>query len=218
MENMLKGQIQNDNETENRSEVIGATSPRVNDWFIIKATLKCPDDDMQPEKILGWASWLYEKGSNWTTSQISTGDGHCPTENRRLMEFGRGLGTFTRTHQNRIYTDWYQQSQKRSLGGNSTTRGFLSLRSCFVLPECQRHGIGSALVRYGCERADRLILDTLVTSTPMAKPLYETAGNFKILEHLEVDLKDWLLYNDRVLHGASKYRFWFMVRTFRAVN
>jgi GNAT superfamily N-acetyltransferase len=193
--------------------------------LIVKATLASSGDDEQPGAIVGWASWLHEDPSGRETDRTvvpaSLGPGENAAENQgKLMEFNQGLGTFIRGRQKQIYTNWWK---KRILerDASSTTSGFLSLRSCFVLPEFQRHGVGSALVRYGCERADRLMLDCLVTSTPAAKRLYQNVGEFEILEWLDVDLTEWgatewgAAGNENEGQDANSYRVWFLYRTFR---
>ena len=221
---MLESQVPSEDDPGSslRSNRTRLDASHVNDWFIVKATWDSSDKGKEPGLIVGWASWLHENPN----AQEKTGDQASvdPVENtredeRKLLQFHHGLGAFSRQRQSRVYADWY--SRRPRVEGHSSAPGFLSLRACFVLPEYQRRGIGSALVRYGCERADRLILDSLVTSTPSARQLYATAGDFEILDNLDVDLRDWVVRKeDGMKHfgssGAdpanSMYRFCFMAR------
>jgi len=227
VENMLKGQVRIEDSSGKAQASIetGVSSSHVGDWFIVKATLEGSNDSSQNGEIIGWASWLHENPniSQETATQLSTDKGQVDQGGKRkLIEFEQGLGAFVRRHQTRLYADWYQKRLYESEAPDSS--GFLSLRSCFILPGFQRHGIGSALVRYGCERADRLKLDTLVTSTPTAKTLYETAGDFEAFDCLEVGLTDWGNGDKGESQTAgfqqitSNYRFWFMARACRRLT
>ena len=203
----------------------GVSSSHVGDWLIVKATLESSNNFSQSGEIIGWASWLHENPNinQEIATHLSANKGQADQDSeRKLLEFEQGLGAFVRRHQTRLYADWYGKRLYKS--GAPNLSGFLSLRACFILPGFQRHGIGSALVRYGCERADRLKLDTLVTSTPVAKPLYETTGDFEAFDCLEVDLKEWGIDIEcenqlaRSQKTASNYRFWFMARTFQRLK
>jgi GNAT superfamily N-acetyltransferase len=227
VESMLTGQlpVEGDAETLEESIRTRVNSSHVNDWFIIKATLSSPNDDGHPDRIVGWASWLHENPNerDGTTIPCSNDKGEDALgDKRKLVAFDQGLGTFVRRRQNQIYAGWWEQ--RLGERAPSSASGFLSLRSCFVLPQFQGRGVGGALLRYGCERADRLMLDSLVTSTPSARRLYEASGNFEVVDHLEVDLEEWDLRNEGGMQssgsgGAARiYQFWFMARIFRRLT
>jgi hypothetical protein len=181
-------------------------------WFIVKASLIDSSDNNDSEKIIGWASWLHEgsrSGTGPATQMPGRDQGSVRQDNQKLLQFDHGLGAFVRRHQARIYAEW---CSKRSEEGSE----YLSLRACFILPEFQRYGVGGALVRYGCERADLLQLDTLVTSTEVAKSLYESVGRFEVFGRLEVNLNE---FDDKIeqadaqsQESARNYRFWFLAR------
>jgi ribosomal protein S18 acetylase RimI-like enzyme len=54
-----------------------------------------------------------------------------------------------------------------------------------VDPACQRQGIGSLLVRYGLEEAQKSGEKVFLISAPSGKPLYLSLG-FRELEEIEV--------------------------------
>lgn len=207
IEEMLERQVLAKEESE-KSEF---SSSSVNQWFIVKASLIDLRDDSDTEKIIGWASWLHEPSildNGPTTSVLMSEDRDVKENNQKLLHFQHGLGAFVRQHQARLYAEWRRRRSEEA--------SYLSLRACFVLPEFQRHGIGGALIRYGCERADLLGLDTLVTSTQAAKSLYESVGGFKVFEHLDVNLNAFdEKLNLEDLEGQENtrpYRFWFLRR------
>jgi hypothetical protein len=222
IEHMLEGQVHIGDDSKNSEPLIRSalSSSNVNDWFIVKATMKSSDNDNKPEKIIGWASWLHENPSPSEEGKIQLSvdkQQDVREDNRKLLQFNQGLGALVRQHQSHLYEEWSRKRWGEREG--SATNGLLSLRSCFILPEFQRHGVGTALVRYGCERADALMLDTLVTSTQMAKPLYELAGNFEAFDYLEVDLNKFdckrEIQSNRSQETPRYYRFWFMARLYQ---
>ena len=211
----------------------GAVSSRVNDWFFVKATLKVSNsDEDESEPIIGWASWLHEDpGEGEPDGKAMLQQPHQAEKavqaNRKLMEFNQGLGTFVRGRQRQVYKNWWKKRvlERDHVSSSDMVRapGFFSLRSCFVLPEFQGRGIGGALVRLGCGRADQLMMDCLVTSTPSAKGLYASVGGFEVLEWLDVDLGEWEMKDEEDVSrnsagseaAPSIYQFWFMARTCR---
>ena len=219
IEHMLEGQVRNGDDSEISEPLINSasSSSNVNDWFIVKATMKGSDNDSQPERIIGWASWLHENpspGEEEIIQPSANKQQDVRDDSRKLLQFTQGLGAVVRQHQSHLYEEWSRKRLGEREG--SSNNGLLSLRSCFILPEFQRHGVGTALVRYGCERADTLMLNTLVTSTQMAKPLYESAGNFEAFDYLEVDLNKFdykpEIQSNRSQETPRYYRFWFMAR------
>lgn len=214
IEDMLERQVP----SADPSTQLQLESSGINGWFIVKATLNNPnpDHDDQPATIIGWASWRHESpnsGKGTSPRTLTDGERDPKGDDRKLLQFHQGLGASVRQHQSRNYAEWCRKHfDERGLAEN----GYLSLRACFVLPEFQHQGVGGALVRYGCERADSLMLDTLVTSTQVAKSLYESVGKFEAFAFLEVDLND---FDDKLQgQGANfqvtprHYRFWFLAR------
>jgi len=218
IEQMLEGQVRDGDEHRGPETMLESkfAPSRLNDWFIVKATLKTPAKHDPSGKIIGWASWLHENPSPAEESRIhsSTTKQHDESDDRKLLRFNQGLGAFVREHQSDIYRDWCRSRQEEN--NSSSVGGVLSLRSCFVLPEYQRQGVGTALLCYGCERADALMLDTLVTATEVAKPLYESAGKFEAFGHLKLDLNKFdpiSRDDDHISREAPRYYiFWFMAR------
>ena len=59
-----------------------------------------------------------------------------------------------------------------------------------VDPKHQRKGVGSALLKWGADRADELGVFTWVHSSEMAWKAYEKAG-FEVQGTLDLDLDEW---------------------------
>jgi hypothetical protein len=57
---------------------------------------------------------------------------------------------------------------------------------CFVDSEERRRGAGGELMRWGCELADKLGMESFVESTESGVPLYESAG-FVVVDHFYLD-------------------------------
>lgn len=204
VEEMLRGQIVSDGDF--RLDGGGGTESHVGKWVVVKAVVEGPDDggeSGQEEKIVGWASWLHEDPASATEEtpreDQSNHTSHDSLQNdaRNLMAFPTGLGAYVRRNQTHMYKSWHQQ---HLLNENeaSDSNGFLSFRACFVLSSFQHLGIGKALVKYGCERADRLLLNILVTATPSGKELYERVGGFVVFGDLRVDLDRRSWGDDRI--------------------
>ncbi len=231
---MLRGQICDDGKRGN------ASPSDVNSWFILKATAFGSNAADEQGKIIGWASWLHEVpgGSDETaTATPQTQDNErVPQEKdkRSLMSMPHGLGALYRVHQARHYETWYQQHlpQTSPHEPSTTPQGLLSLRACFVLPAFQRLGVGGALVREGCARADRLGLNTLVSSTEVGRRLYEREGDFEAFGDVKFALREFRgrkngkgdgngkgqKESEEEVEGERWYRFWFMARIFRPVG
>ncbi|KAH6709127.1 acyl-CoA N-acyltransferase [Leptodontidium sp. MPI-SDFR-AT-0119] len=79
-------------------------------------------------------------------------------------------------------------------------------------PKYQRRGIGTALLQWGHERADREGVPCFLIASPAGHPLYVHVGWKVIGEPMEVDLKDWAEYASGGDMGWGTYRFYYMLR------
>ncbi|KAJ9615134.1 hypothetical protein H2200_001208 [Cladophialophora chaetospira] len=242
VEEMLRGQIPEAEQEDGSSEGAGGgrgeeSESRVGEWVVIKAVIP-NDEGGGDEKIVGWASWLHEDPASTpedSPSDPSSEDNEDKPEPGKdvgkVMTFPTGLGAYVRANQTRLYRSWHQQHRPPHTSNTpSNQQGCLSLRACFVLSSFRRLGIGRALVEYGCELADRLMLNTLVTATPVGKGLYERVGGFVVFEVVSVDLErgDWGKEGGKEREGGMDirdgedweekgrwYRFWFLARQYR---
>lgn len=86
-----------------------------------------------------------------------------------------------------------------------------------VDPAYQGHGIGSALIRWGTQQADRLGVFCMVHSSEAGWPTFQRRG-FEVAEHLTFDLDEWAPRPPREgeLNGElgkwGEYTFRYMVR------
>ncbi|EME42746.1 hypothetical protein DOTSEDRAFT_133105 [Dothistroma septosporum NZE10] len=85
-------------------------------------------------------------------------------------------------------------------------RPYMELKLLAVLPEHQRLGVGTLLLRRGLETAHEARLPVFVISALQGKGLYEHFG-FKHVEVLPLDARDY--------GGHSEGRHWSMLRPAR---
>jgi GNAT superfamily N-acetyltransferase len=83
-----------------------------------------------------------------------------------------------------------------------------------VHPTHQGRGVGTALVRWACDKADADGVTVWVHASEAAHPILSRAG-FEVVETLTLDLDEWAT-KDRVVDRAKqpwgKYMFRYMVR------
>lgn len=124
-----------------------------------------PSSASSPGRILGWVRWVRKPTP--TPRVTITADGYPPTGNRDLARrfFQANVNATTRIVDGRAH--W-----------------FLSL--IVVRREAQRRGVGSAMMRYGLDRADEEGWLTYLNSSVEGKPLYEAFG-FRTVEKTEFE-------------------------------
>ncbi|KAH7091415.1 hypothetical protein FB567DRAFT_518601 [Paraphoma chrysanthemicola] len=77
--------------------------------------------------------------------------------------------------------------QKRiSLG----TKPYFALDTLVTLPQHERRGAGSMLVRWGCEKADQAGVVAYLEASPVGAPMYARHG-FERVTQFELDLRRW---------------------------
>ncbi|KAK0119291.1 hypothetical protein ONS95_008138 [Cadophora gregata] len=78
-------------------------------------------------------------------------------------------------------------------------------------PRYQRRGIGTALLEWGHEMADREGVPCFLIASPVGHPLYAHVG-WKEIGVMEVDLKEWAEFAKGGDMGWGTYRFYYMLR------
>jgi GNAT superfamily N-acetyltransferase len=71
---------------------------------------------------------------------------------------------------------------------------FIYLALLMTDPKFQRRGIGSALLKWGHERANRDKVNSALIASPVGHPLYQSLGWKDISTPLEVDFQKWVQY------------------------
>lgn len=74
-------------------------------------------------------------------------------------------------------------THKREIMG---TRPYYALLTCVVLPQHERRGAASMLVRWGCDKADEAGVDAYIEASSMAVKLYERCG-FRAVRSVELE-------------------------------
>tara|TARA_R110002003_G_scaffold104_15_gene8303 strand:+ start:15090 stop:15857 length:768 start_codon:yes stop_codon:yes gene_type:complete len=80
----------------------------------------------------------------------------------------------------------FNDQKRKSLG----TRPYFVLDTLATLPQHERRGAGSMLVRWGCEKADEAGVVAYVEASPVGAPLYARHG-FEPVADMEFDLRRW---------------------------
>lgn len=70
------------------------------------------------------------------------------------------------------------------------TRPYYVLDTLVTLPQHERRGAGSLLVRWGCEKADEVNAQAYLDASPIGAPLYARHG-FVALPEVALDLRRW---------------------------
>ncbi|KAF1916048.1 hypothetical protein BDU57DRAFT_538384 [Ampelomyces quisqualis] len=82
--------------------------------------------------------------------------------------------------------DLFNKYKRDNLG----TKPYYCLDTLVTLPQHERRGAGSMLVRWGCERADEAGVQAYLEASLMGAPMYARHG-FVGKEEMELDLRKW---------------------------
>ena len=145
--------------------------------MIIKAELERSDDGTDVETV-GWAGW----------SLRALGDAEVEVSVQPpLLSLAMALdeqpspgslGAFILTDERRWLFEW--MARKR----------FLTLSLLATKPVHQGKGVGTTLLRWGCEWADKKALPCYLSATPAGVGIYRSAG-WKEVGRLELELAEW---------------------------
>lgn len=79
-------------------------------------------------------------------------------------------------------------------------------------PRFQRRGIGTAMLNWGHERADRDGVPCFLIATPVGHPVYQHVGWKDISSPLVVDFKEFVPYAKNGDQGWGVYKYYYMLR------
>ena len=165
-------------------------------WQHVKAV------DKKTGVLAAWASWTIpasvqirkrdEKAmAKIVDSHLGLGKGE--------FDFPPGLPSYVQEDTDRWLEKW--------------TRGrrHIQCKALFTEPTFQRRGMGTALVNYGNQMADKEKLPIFLQGSPFGYPIYEKHG-FHTVQHLDVDLREWPKKKKKNDRGYGNYRFRYMLR------
>ena len=133
---------------------------------------KAVDPENPSGPILGVAAWYWVEDPHTTKQNIPWGD---PSSEVHLECYDASLGALRRWRLNYFH----ERSQ-----------AFVYMAILTVVPEVQRRGIGSALLREGLKEADRRGLPAFIEASPAGLGLYKKFGWEEMLK-TTVNLKDY---------------------------
>lgn len=84
----------------------------------------------------------------------------------------------------KAFYDLFNTNKKEILG----TRPYYVLDTLVTLPQHERRGAGSMLVRWGCEKADEAGVEAYLEASPIGAPMYARHG-FLAVKEVEIDLR-----------------------------
>jgi GNAT superfamily N-acetyltransferase len=82
--------------------------------------------------------------------------------------------------------DLFNKYKRETLG----TRSHYALDTLVTLPQHERRGAGSMLVRWGCEKADEVGVEAYLEASTIGEPMYARHG-FQRVKEIEFDLKKY---------------------------
>ncbi|EZF31327.1 hypothetical protein TMEN_5795 [Trichophyton mentagrophytes] len=166
------------------AEMMGHPSSR---WWKVMA-----DDG----KIAGIALWNFRTDENW----IGQLDG--PEKPDEYVETGKEGLPESGYAARRTFFNWLYGVRKRRMGG----KPHVLLNLLAVHPDCQRRGIGGALLKHGLEEAKKLGMPVWLEASPEGFPLYKAHG-FEIVEPVA-----WTLAEHGGTEEDGKVESWGMIK------
>jgi hypothetical protein len=157
-------------------------------WCLRPADLRSKECDPKP-----FQSWMMVKPEE--EKSVGGGDGKGGLA---IFPSVAGLPQYVHDCTRTVLDDWM-------LG-----RRHLLLNALFTKPEYRRRGVGTAILKWGNEKADRRGLPCFLQSTPEGHGLYRREG-WKNVGQLDVDLRDWVRGGGEGM-GWGTYRIGWLVR------
>jgi GNAT superfamily N-acetyltransferase len=167
-------------------------------WHHVKAV------DRESGTLAAWASWQMPSDQQVRERDAKLKNGvqsAIPSQGTAKGEFDfpPGLAVHVKTDVDRFVNSW------------TWNRRHVLLKALFTDPPFQRRGMGTAMVRYGNERADRDVLPIILHASAYGWPIYMKQG-FKTVHHLDIDLARWAPGAEGGDKGYENYRFRYMIR------
>jgi len=160
--------------------------------------------DKETGVLAAWASWTTP-----TDSQIRERDAKAEARVRDSkmgeFDFPPGLPMYVQEDTDRWLEKW------------TCGRRHILCKALFTEPSYQRRGMGNALIEYGNQLADEAKLPIFLQASPYGYPIYAKHG-FEIVQHLDVDLREWAPGAENNDKGYGNYRFRYMLRLPRTLS
>ncbi|RDW88390.1 hypothetical protein BP6252_00422 [Coleophoma cylindrospora] len=107
-----------------------------------------------------------------------------------------------------VIEEAYQKFIKAWMGSTKS----IYLASLSTHPRFQRRGIGTALLTWGHELADKHGVPSFLVSTPFGHPLYEHLGWRDVERPLKLELQKWAPYASNGDMGWGTFKYYYMLR------
>jgi len=110
------------------------------------------------------------------------------------------LGQYIKDSMDKFLTGWPSDTKHLYLGLLMTD------------PKFQRRGIGSALLQWGAQLADKDRVPSFLIASPVGHPLYRSLGWQETGEGIRIQLREWIAGAEAGDKGLGVYKFYFMFR------
>lgn len=151
----------------------------IRDGIVNKGVIYLKCVDTSTGEMIAGARWRYNKpgaegATERTWDEVEAGFSLPEPYDESQPEMLHGL-----------YNLFYPN--KREILGR---RPYYVLDTLVTLPQHERKGAGSMLVRWGCERADEAGVEAYLEASLMGAPMYARHG-FEAVKQVELDMKKW---------------------------
>ncbi|KAH7378239.1 hypothetical protein BKA66DRAFT_147710 [Pyrenochaeta sp. MPI-SDFR-AT-0127] len=151
----------------------------IRDGLINKGILYLKCVDKSTGEMIAGARWRYVRPKDEHARERTWGEVEADFE---IPE------PFDETHPDMLkgFHDLFNSSKREIL----EQRPYYALDTLVTLPNHERRGAGSMLVRWGCEKADEAGVEAYLEASPMGAPMYARHG-FQPTKEVELDLTQW---------------------------
>lgn len=152
----------------------------IRDGIVNKGILFIKCVDSATGEFLAAARWRYVKPQDPNAEELTWGEVDAA--------FAEPLPTFDESIPAMLeeFHDTFNDKKREVLG----TRPYYVLDTLVTYKQHERKGAGSALVRWGCQKADEAGVATYLEASPMGEPMYARHG-FEPAGKMELDLRKY---------------------------
>ncbi|RDW95029.1 hypothetical protein BP5796_00792 [Coleophoma crateriformis] len=183
------------------------------DYMVLKAV------DPETKAIAASAAWQFVHFKDAELDSVTEGKQHA--DERLAMRpqvtiaaglvINDGISDKDKTEGPTLWDVIEEAYQKFTSAWMESTKS-IYLASLSTHPRFQRRGIGTTLLTWGHELADKHGVPSFLVSTPFGHPLYEHLGWRDVERPLELELQKWAPYASNGDLGWGTFKYYYMLR------